>query len=396
MRFPVTRDSALARLEAFLPLSGPVYAAQRNHHYGGPEGEATTSLLSPAIRHRLLSEAEVAAAVVAVHGIERSEMFVQEVCWRSYWVGWLRQRPEIWTRWRADVTRLEAVFANDKRYQQAVAGQTGIDCFDAWVSELKDNGWLHNHVRMNFASIWCYTLRLPWQLGAAFFYYHLLDACPASNTLSWRWIAGLHTKGKAYLARADLIRNLSGGRFQVEAPLAQEATPWPPDNIPSPIAPNRPAEADVNASTGLLVTTEDLSFETLTLPVKPVALAGMRVIDAESPLKRGTTDTMLDDGLARASAHFNIDPVWLGDVAAVRDWAARHRLQQIVTADVPIGPVKDQLDDLTPALAADGVQLIRLRRAWDEYSWPHANKGFFQFKSSAIPGLLSVPINAFA
>ena len=50
---------------------------------------------------------------------------------------------------------------------------------------------MHNHVRMWFASIWIFTLNLPWQLGADFFMQHLLDGDPASNTLSWRWVAGI-------------------------------------------------------------------------------------------------------------------------------------------------------------------------------------------------------------
>ena len=72
---------------------------------------------------------------------------------------------------------------------------------------------------MWFASIWIFTLNLPWELGANFFYRNLLDADEASNTLSWRWVAGLHTSGKFYLARQDNIEKysrtstISSGRF---------------------------------------------------------------------------------------------------------------------------------------------------------------------------------------
>jgi len=402
MRFPLTRHDALARLTEFLPLAGRAYAARRNHD-GGPDGRATTSLLSPAIRRRLVSEAEVAAAAVAAHGFSGAEKFVQEVCWRTYWVGWLQQRPEIWTRWQADVVRMEAMLADDgkwqRRYHQAMAGQTGIDCFDAWVAELVETGWLHNHVRMSFASIWCFTLRLPWQLGAAFFYKHLLDACPASNTLGWRWVVGLQTQGKTYLARADLIRDLSGGRFRVEAPLAREATPWPADLIPAPIPPAPVVRADPGLRTGLFITSEDTSLETLPLPVTPVALAATSGIGgAPAALKRKQADAMLADGLARAADRFGLAGERLdeGDaVEAMRAWAARHRLAQIITADAPVGPVKDRLDALAPALAGDGVRLVRLRRAWDEVAWPQAKKGFFPFKA-AIPKLLALPPTALA
>ncbi len=75
-----------------------------------------------------------------------------------------------------------------RAYERAVEGRTGIDGFDDWARQLVETGWLHNHTRMWFASIWIFTLRLPWALGAAFFLRHLLDGDPASNTLSWRWV----------------------------------------------------------------------------------------------------------------------------------------------------------------------------------------------------------------
>ena len=112
-----------------------------------------------------------------------------------------------------DLTVLE----KDKRlragYLAAIDGETGIECFDAWSAELRETGYLHNHARMWFASIWIFTLKLPWRLGADFFYRHLLDGDAASNTLSWRWVAGLHTRGKPYAARADNIATYSEGRF---------------------------------------------------------------------------------------------------------------------------------------------------------------------------------------
>ena len=67
---------------------------------------------------------------------------------------------------------------------------------------------------MWFASIWIFTLNLPWQKGAEFFMKHLFDGDPASNTLSWRWIAGLQTKGKHYLAQSWNISKFTNNRYQ--------------------------------------------------------------------------------------------------------------------------------------------------------------------------------------
>jgi deoxyribodipyrimidine photo-lyase len=124
-------------------------------------------------------------------------------------VVWLEQHPVVWRNYRNAVdnlaARLEADPNLNQRYVAAISGQTGIACFDAWVDELIETGYPHNHARMWFASIWLFRLRRPWQLGVDFFYRHLLDGDPASNTLGWRWVCGLHTKGKAYLARAANI-----------------------------------------------------------------------------------------------------------------------------------------------------------------------------------------------
>lgn len=389
MNFPATRADALDRLEAFTPLAGRAYAANRNRD-AGPDAAGTTSRLSPAIRRRLISEAEVCQRVVGAHGFAAAEKFVQEVCWRTYWVGWLEQRPSIWTRYCADVERLSG--QPYPMLARALEGRTGIDCFDTWVAELAETGWLHNHARMNFASIWIFTLGLPWQLGADLFYRQLLDACPASNTLSWRWVAGLQTVGKTYAARADIIRDRSGGRFAVASPLAREAPPLAPDLVPPPAGLRAADIADPALRTGLFVTTADLSPERLRLPPLVAVAATSRIGGAPAALKRAHAETALADGLARAAtavgcAGDRIDET--SAAAAMRDWAARHRLQQVVTAQAPIGPVADRIASMAAALAADGIRLVQVRRDWDTLAWPQATKGFFAFKTM-IPRLIGL------
>ncbi|MBT8446195.1 MAG: hypothetical protein KJO38_03535, partial [Gammaproteobacteria bacterium] len=227
-QWPASRAAALARLEAFVPSAGRAYAAQRNFDYG-PERRGNVSTLSPYLRHRLLLEEEVVEAVLARHSRSAAEKFIQEVLWRSYWKGWLEQRPEFWPAYLDELDAALAALREDDGfnagYQAAVTGRTGIDCFDAWARELIGTGYLHNHARMWFASVWIFTLELPWQLGADFFIRHLLDGDPASNTLSWRWVAGLHTRGKHYVARADNIARYTQGRFRPDGQLHPDPAP---------------------------------------------------------------------------------------------------------------------------------------------------------------------------
>jgi len=400
MPFPATRADALSRLDAFMPRAGRAYAARRNFDEGpgGPAGygRSAVSELSPAIRRRLVSEEEVARAAATAHGLDAAEKFIQEVCWRSYWRGWLEARPTVWHRYRADVERLEQQLAANtglaKAYADAISGRTGIDCFDFWIGELAETGYLHNHARMSFASIWIFTLRLPWQLGAAHFFRHLLDACPASNTLGWRWVAGLQTAGKTYLASAETIRRTSGGRFTVSAPLATSAIapPAEPPVHPAALASLRPAHAD--SRTGLWLHSEDLSPETMAWPVAMRAIAAVDAIGGDpADSKRAHANAALADGLARAKSHWQCPATRIPEddmESAMQGWAEANRLAQIVTPYAAVGPVADRVAAVGVSLAKVGVSLVQQRRDWDSAAWPHATRGFFQFKSH-IPRLLA-------
>ena len=100
----------------------------------------------------------------------------------------------MWTDYIIELNKLKQEFKDNKDYLNAIEGKTNIECFNTWVNELKNHNYLHNHARMWFASIWIFTLGLPWQLGAEFFMKYLFDGDSASNTLGWRWVAGSSNK----------------------------------------------------------------------------------------------------------------------------------------------------------------------------------------------------------
>ncbi|MGL5362399.1 MAG: FAD-binding domain-containing protein, partial [Bosea sp. (in: a-proteobacteria)] len=313
--FPPSREAACARLVDFVPRAGHLYAQMRNEDRG-PSDRSNISLLSPYLRHRMLSEDEVLAAVLKQHSPAQAEKFIQEVFWRTYWKGWLQLRPVMWTRYLAELEEARQTLAGNsglrKAYAEAVEGRTGIDCFDAWISELKETGYLHNHARMWFASIWIFTLRLPWQLGADLFYRQLLDADPASNTLSWRWVGGLQTIGKTYLARADNISRFTNGRFSPRG-LATEAVPLV-DPQPMP-GPGRLVNCVTEAPAGvclLLVTEENLNPDATSFAeaeIKGVALASVtRGGGPSTPSVTGFLEGALADAESRLEASFGMAP----------------------------------------------------------------------------------------
>src|SRR5210317_1260192 len=215
--FTPSLSAAQQQLAAFIPNAGAYYAQQRNFDFG-PDNRANVSTLSPYIRRRVLTEATVLNQVLTHHSPKDAEKFIQEIFWRTYWKGWLELRPWIWQDYRTSLDRhineIQTQSGLRQRWVAACTGATGIDSFDSWAKELAETGYLHNHARMWFASIWIFTLELPWQLGADFFLKHLLDGDPASNTLGWRWVAGLHTKGKHYLASEWNINKFSAKKYE--------------------------------------------------------------------------------------------------------------------------------------------------------------------------------------
>jgi deoxyribodipyrimidine photo-lyase len=393
--FPPTHTAALERLSRFLPHAGRAYGAKRNTD-AGPGRHDAVSTLSPYIRTRVITEAEVLQAVLGRHSLTASEKFVQEVFWRTYWKGWLELRPGVWQSYQAELARdwdtVQTQSGLRDRWVAACQGETGIECFDFWAREIAETGYLHNHARMWFASIWIFTLHLPWTLGADFFLRHLLDGDPASNTLGWRWVGGLQTRGKTYLARPDNIAKFTNGRFV--PPKGQLASAAPPLEGAMPPAPRTlpPTERpSPGKRSGLLLHTEDLSPGHLLDAIQPESCLRMATDMTIGPLKPAVhvaafRDAAAADMTRRWADRLGADIPVAKSLDAVRDWAARENIEQIVTPYAPVGPEASRLATLN-----DDPQLppvVQLRRTYDSDAWPHATKGFFPFKKK-IPHFLA-------
>lgn len=399
--FVPTRAAGIERLSQFVANAGQAYARHRNHDLG-PADRQNVSMLSPHVRHRLVTEAEIVDAVLRVHSKSEAEKFIQEVCWRTYWKGWLEMRPQVWANYCRDLADHPVSGAKDATtasgLDAALAGQTEIGCFDAWVTELKTTGYLHNHTRMWFASIWIHTLGLPWQLGADFFMRHLLDGDPASNTLSWRWVGGLQTVGKTYLARPDNIETYTGGRFRPTGQLATVANALVEPHVLA--KPTRLAKADVTVPgerVVLLLTEDDLNPETWPIARRDIVGAiGLRTsaaYDGVSPLVQSFKQAALADAIARVQAHF-VCPVLVHDATQsniadlAMGLAVKTRAEAFVQMHAPVGPTADQVGPVAASLTTAGWPIRRLRREWDTLFWPHATHGFFKLKAE-IPSILS-------
>ena len=213
MKFEASRAKAINQLNNFVENNLGEYSKLRNFDFG-PEKRSNISCLSPYITHGIINEKEVIQKSLNKFSFSKNEKFIQEVLWRTYWKGWLELRPNVWADYLVELNQIKNEFQDNQVYLSAIEGKTNIDCFNVWVNELKENNYLHNHTRMWFASIWIFTLELPWQLGAEFFMQYLYDGDAASNTLGWRWVAGVQTQGKHYLASEWNIKKFTNNRFK--------------------------------------------------------------------------------------------------------------------------------------------------------------------------------------
>jgi deoxyribodipyrimidine photo-lyase len=275
------------------------------------------------------------------------------------------------------------------RWEEATSGRTGIACFDQWTDELLDTGYLHNHARMWFSSIWIFTLRLPWELGADFSFRLLKGGDCASNTLSSRWVAGLRTCGRTYLARPDNIAKFTAGRFEDIRELADEAVallepaPEPPMPLPKadPLGAPRPV--------CLLIGEDDCDPLSLGLLFDGVrAAAGVTSTHQRSPLPAGALPATflrgaVSDTLGRIYDALQCPTtLFAADAGAddLVDWARSAEVGEIVALYLPVGPTWEWLSRVRRPIAYAGIRLITVRRERNMVLWPYATKGFFRFR----------------
>ncbi len=374
-----TRSQALSRLREFAPDISR-YSAVRN--YARP-GNVGVSRLSPYLRHRLISEEEVITAATSNDTFDVAEKFIQEVVWRTYWKGALHRAPGLWSSYEERLNHLSSAEPSEtwaSLYEAARAGNTHLSYFNEWIRELTATGYLHNHVRMWFASIWVFTFKIPWQLGAALMYHHLLDGDPASNTLSWRWVAGLHTKGKTYLARADNITKYSDGRWNPkESELAAAPFHIEDEVLGRPKDPLVLPQLRHSTSAGLILTTDDLSIEKVLdmTRYKTVCIYDPQASE-QSLLKGVFLQQATQDFQARLTAVRS--DIAISVATSLTNLANWHETNDIDTVEIlapNIGPLSEPLRNLIASLSQTRVSVGLLQRSWDTMLYPLCDKGFF-------------------
>jgi len=372
MNFKTSRKEALEVLENYVEKDINNYNSKRNFDFG-PSNRENVSCLSPYITHRLITEYEVTKKVLSKHPHQKVEKYIQEIFWRVYWKGWLELRPKVWSDFIEDLKTIE----ENENYQKAINAQTNIECFNEWVHELKENNYLHNHTRMWFASIWIFTLNLPWQKGAEFFMRHLFDGDAASNTLSWRWVAGLQTKGKHYVAQAWNISKFTNNKYQ-KVELNENALPLTDSREYKLKAPEISKE-DVGSDT-LLFFENDLHIESFKLK-KYQNIFCVLISNEKRKIK-------LDEKVINFKKKIIDDQTKrFPDIKVLEETQFEELANKNKNFDIIYPSIGENLSFLKSIKKKKNLEYNFLVREGDEFCWQFSNKGYFNFKSN-IPKII--------
>ncbi len=377
MNFGTSRASAIENLNRFVDQNLFEYSKLRNFDYG-PDNRSNISCLSPYITHGVISELEVIKKSLSKFSFSKNEKFIQEILWRTYWKGWLELRPNVWTDYLNELKKIREEFKDNQNYRNAIEGNTNIECFNEWIKELKETNYLHNHARMWFASIWIFTLDLPWQLGAEFFMKHLYDGDAASNTLGWRWVAGIQTQGKNYLASEWNIKKFTNNRFN-NIKLNENAPPKTSDKTyaASKLEFNSPQNLQEK---NILIFENNLSFEIGDFKdqkFKKVFLISNknenRTIELSEKLVKFKSQLIEDQKKRLEEKSINTEIIDLSEI------------QDINETSYGLYPtVGENLDFIN----TNNLKIEFLYRKLDQFSWQYCNKGFFNFKNY-IPKIIT-------
>ena len=376
MIFEASRAKALNQLNNFVENNLGEYSKLRNFDFG-PEKRSNISCLSPYITHGIINEQEVIQKALSKFSFSKNEKFIQEVLWRTYWKGWLELRPNVWADYLIELNQIKNEFKDNKDYIAAIEGKTKVDCFNEWVKELKENNYLHNHTRMWFASIWIFTLELPWQLGAEFFMQHLYDGDAASNTLGWRWVAGVQTQGKHYLASEWNIKKFTNNRFQ-NIKLNENAPPKVSEKSYQIIKQdfNNPQKIE---NKNLLIFENNLSFEITDFKennFKKIYLVSNknenRVIKLSEKLVKFKSHLIEDQEQRLKNQSIDCQIIDISELTNIENYYGLYPT------------VGENLDFLN----SNNLKIDFLYRNLDQLAWQYCNKGFFNFKNY-IPKIVS-------
>ena len=371
--FPKSKSKLIESIKQFSDTQILSYSLDRNFDYGIPHNNV--SRLSPYLRRRFISEYEVLKIILNKHKYENIEKFIEEIFWRTYWKGWLETHHYVYKEYEL------------KHHNQIIPTKTGIKCFDHWKDELIETGYLHNHSRMWFASIWIFTLKYSWESGANFFKKNLIDWCPASNTLGWRWVAGIQTIGKPYIARAENIKHFTGNRFYPKGQLHEDVTL-------SSIVSSHQKAIDINFpkenlitetyNLGIVLNNNDLTLNQEFKDLNINYHTCLFKLKNGNPLINKFENDIFEDIINNNNKIELVETI-----ESLLRWIELKKIKKLILPYETVGNEIFKNSSFLNQLSDKKVTYQFYAREWDTNAFSYAKKGFFNFKKN-IPYLLKL------
>ncbi len=371
--FTTSKEKLIQNLNEFSKNELVNYSFERNFDYGPPHNNV--SKISPYLNKKFITEEEVVDIITKYNSIKTLNKFIEEIFWGTYWRGWLEAHPWIYDHYIKS------------RDDQKNLKKTGIKCFDYWKEELFETGYLHNHSRMWFASIWIFTLGYSWQSGAKLFEDNLLDYCPASNTLSWRWVAGLQTKNKPYIARADNIKFYTKNRFNPKDQINENIfSSFDFDETHNPLECKFSDYNDLKQKNDLCVilNNNDLSLNKVLEEIKLDYRCVLFKSPQKNKLKNKFQSQIYNDICSR-----NREIIIIESFQQMLEWLRINKIKNILFPYETVGKKLFNDPQFLNQLKSLKISYLFYLRKWDRNAFPFATKNFFKFKKH-IPDLLKI------
>ncbi|WP_435364308.1 cryptochrome/photolyase family protein [Haloarchaeobius sp. DYHT-AS-18] len=226
-------EPARDRLVSFCESDIYDYAERRDY----PTDECTSRLSADlkwgtiGIRE-VYEETEAAADFAETEDdLESVREFQSQLAWREFYHHVLYFNPEVVSEnykeyeydiaWRTDPDELQAW----------KDGETGYPIVDAGMRQLREEGYVHNRVRMIVASFLTKDLLIDWREGYDWYREKLVDHDTANDNGGWQWAASTGTDAQPYFRIFNPMTQ--GERYDPDAEYIRQYVPELRDADPS-------------------------------------------------------------------------------------------------------------------------------------------------------------------
>ncbi len=198
--WPPGEEEAMHRLRAYLEEKIYRYAQDRND----PIIDGT-SRLSAYLASGIISPKRCILEALKINNFELDAgekgitKWIDEIVWREFYKNIMFSFPKVsMNKPFQDYTNNIQWRFDEYEFNSWCNGETGFPIIDSAMKQLKNEGWMHNRLRMVVAMFFTKNMLHDWRLGEAFFMQNLIDGDFSSNNGGWQWSSSTGTDAAPY------------------------------------------------------------------------------------------------------------------------------------------------------------------------------------------------------